>query len=81
MHRAEVLQTPDGVRSCGAPSPHVSGHEAPASLPRWWAAASTWVCSQFRMGKFEVAKGNLDFFQSGVSQQSKRSDGCGDVFC
>lgn len=33
------------------------------------------------MGKFEVAKGNLGFFQSGMVQQSKRSDGCGDVFC
>lgn len=26
-------------------------------------------------------EGNLGFFRSRVSQQSKRSDGCGDVFC
>lgn len=81
MHRAEVLQAPNGVCGSNAPLRHVSGHEEPSSLLCWWAAVRTWVCSWFRMGEFEVARGNMGSFQSRESHQSKRSDGCGDVFC
>lgn len=80
IHGAGVQQAPGGGHGSGAPSSRVSGtgHQPPSSTgglqqTRESAARSGWDNLRWQ-------RGNLGYFQSGVSQQSKRSDGCGDVF-